>query len=229
MRQIQEIPAGAGTQSNAVIPPDIRKRYGITEDLHAEYYDTLLFGTGQTLRDEERAFAGSATRDDQITNIVGQGFLLNERQFLACGVWVHTYFNQRDPIPQDAPDVMRLYELYNAYTYWTFAMGSNEKQTIWSHRIPSGGGLYGSSNIDGRVVYNNGYPHQKNVFWFKEPYFIGLRQTFEFKLKWMNRLATAGVYPGTINPLTDFNSNITAEKLLRIGIVGIEGRGWTNG
>ena len=228
---MRQIPAGASTISQSVIPPDVRKRYGLTEDLHQELYDTLLYGRGQTLRDEELVFGGSPGKKDiQLTNVSAQGYLLNERQFLICGMWAHTYFDQSTALPEGAPNVTRLYYLYNTYTYYTFFLGSNEKQLIWSHRVPSGGGISGFNQNNNSVTYTNGMSHAKNAYWFKEPHFVGLRQTFEMKLRWMNRLATgAGVYPGAFNPLDDFNSNTTAEKLLRVGLIGIEGRGWTNG
>jgi len=232
MRGLPQIPAGMGTQSESVIPPDIRKRYGITEDLHQELFDTALFGTGQVLINEARFFVGAFGRgaqDVQITNVRGGGFLLNERQFLVCGVYVMTYFFQRTAIPGGAPDVARLYELFNKYTYFTFHMGDTEKQLIWTHRIPAGGGLSGVDENAGNAHLNQGEPHPKCIYWFKNPYFVGLRQTFELRLRWMQGLAAANVYPGTINPLDDFNLNTTAEKVVRVGLVGIEGRGWTNG
>ena len=230
------ISEGIRTRSRKIVPPGIRKRFGVTEDLHAELYDTCLFGAGQNLQAITTFFVGAYSNnaaDVGITN-VSQGFLKNEKQFLVAGVWMNTYFTQMGGTVPTAgsPTPSELYELINKYAYIQFFMGSTEKQIIWCHRLPAGGGLSGYDNNAQQMHLSQGEPHAKSVFWLKKPYFIGLRQEFRIEMRWMQGLPlNAGEsYPnGTFNPLTRFNSNLTAQKLVRIGLVGIEGRGFVDG
>lgn len=219
----QDIAMGQGVDSDPVIPPDVRQRYGITEDLHQEYFDTLLYGRNQNLAAEEQLF-NNPTRGafTYLTNVRGLGFLTNNKQFLLCGIYSHAYFRNLGGESDVAVDI--LHEILNTFAYITIKLGNTEKMHIPLHRIPSGGGVYGTTTAGATVIATPGVPQFSNIFWLKNPLFLGLQQDFSVMLRWM-QLANSAAN----DPLTEFNDDTTSIKFFRIGLVGIEGRNWTNG
>jgi hypothetical protein len=90
--------------------------------------------------------------------------------------------------------------------------------------------VYGFSNTANSFHLTNGVPSAHCKFYLKEPLIITPQKTFRLTLKWNSSLnGNVAPFSTTQDPLNAFNAALTADKLMRIYLHGIEIRDITNG
>lgn len=188
------------------VPPGRQQRVGKTEVLDNLYYDTLLFGAGQTLNQENRLFTDAQrTRNDNLCNLKLQGQFTDNRQFAVYRFGMLVW-------SEDNPD---LYDLLVYFSRFHIMMDESQKTILWGDQAGAGGGVYGFDTGAGAFHLTNGLPASNNQWSFRYPLIIVPEETFE----WILKIAQANNF----NPLTDINAD-EGNRLLRTYIRGVEGR-----
>lgn len=220
----QSVPAGYAAAPQPFVPPNMTQRVGPSEIIHQELYDHPLAGIGEILIDDEQVFSNpNRIGLPQFTNLQKAGELSNNKQFEIAALYCHFQTDQPTAAPQGAPSISRLFYLLNTYSRVVLKIQNAEKTTIQTHRLGAGGGVNGFDNNTSAIVKNFGEANSSNLFVLGEGFIVPPLKTFALQLKWMQNLS------GNFNPLTQFNLNTTAEKMLRFGLVGWEVRDIING
>lgn len=229
------IPAGVQVVGQQVIPPSQAPRTGNVQLVQFEYYDHLLYGFGQILRNRALIFSDPQRNNGQdlLTNFTKNGELSDGDQAEVIAIYSHTYFNDPEGVEpiEDAPSASRLYDLFNNYTFLRVKQQKSEKAVLPLHRVPAGGGISGFDVNAAALVKTQGVPTQANVYRFDERarYFIANDRRFFMELEWMSGLPGGTVYPTGYNPLDPFNLAANAEKLARFGMLTLQVRDDVNG
>ena len=220
----QETPNGYAVQPQPFVPPNMTQRVGPGEIIHQELYDHPLAGIGEVLVNDEPVFSNpNRIGLPQFTNLQKAGELSNNKQFEIAGIYCFFKADQPTTLPNGAPSISRLFYLLNSYSRVVLKIQNAEKTVIQTHRIGAGGGISGFDNNTGAIVKNFGEANSSNILVLGEGFIVPPLKTFALQLRWMQNLS------GGFNPLDQFNSNTTAEKILRFGLVGWEIRDIING
>jgi len=225
---VSQIPVAPMFQATPFTPPDQIQRFGVGQTLHMIHYDTPLYGQGQILGAETQLFnSPNRLGNFDLCSLTEAGKFSDFKQFACYAIGVQFFATQPDnaiPTP-GAPSAEQLYDLlvYNTriHVYYQNA----EKQVLWTDQLPAGGGVYGFSQTANSFHLTNGVPSSHCKFLFQEPLIITPQKTFRLTLKWNSSVVGVNV----TDPLGRFNSQLTANKLLRVYLHGIEIRDITNG
>jgi hypothetical protein len=227
------IPTAPMFQAQQFVPPDQIQRFGPGQTLHMIHYDTPLAGRGQTLGAETQLFnSPNRLGNPDLCSLAEAGKFSDFKQFAVYAIGMQMFYNQTTgvvPTP-GAPTAEDLLSLAVYYSRIHIYYQNAEKQILWSDQLPAGGGVYGFSNTANSFHLTNGVPSAHCKFYLKEPLIITPQKTFRLTLKWNSSLnGNVAPFSTTQDPLNAFNAALTADKLMRIYLHGIEIRDITNG
>jgi len=203
-----------GVNAQEFVPPNQNQRLGETQVIDMEYYDTLLYGKGQTLKSENVLFSGAHVNDENITNMRDNGIFSDDKQFMLYSL-SFLIFNDSDP------------DFYDQFIYHSrvhYEYQDAFKQIIWLDHAPASGGVAGFDIGAGSFHLTNGVPYQGNAWQFATPMLITPQRSFRLKHKFMT-----GRAGGAVDPLTYVNSDLTSDRTVRAYLRGLEGRDIING
>lgn len=190
--------------------PDHRKvRIGSTEVLDICYYDTLLYGAGQTLEAENKLFTDSnRINKADLCNLKLQGHLTDNRMLTiwSCSLIV---WSQGSPA---------FYELAVNFSRFHFQIDESNKQMLWGYQLAAPGGVTGFNSAPGGFNLNNGDGSSEAGYSFREPIKIYPETSFEITHKMQSK------FEGAFDPRALINAEDTDVRMMRFQMRGIEGR-----
>lgn len=224
------LPTAPFVKRKPIVPPDQVQRFGPTQTLHMIHYDTPLGGCGQVLPADEGLFVSPARLgNDSLCSLKEAGRFSDWKQFVVYGLGVQCFFNQIDPVVGVEATAEECYDLFVYYSRLHIRYQDAEKQILWTDQLPSGGGVYGQSNVMGSFHLNNGEPIANAFFKLKEPIVITPQKTFRLSMRWMDAIVNVAGASIQAIPRERFNLAVHSSKLVRVYLHGIEGRDISNG
>lgn len=227
------LPTAPFIKRKTTVPPDQVQRFGPTQVLHMQHYDTPLAGVGQTLGAQEGLFTvPTRLGNDDLCSLKEAGRFSDWKQFIVYGIGWQMYFNQISPIPELAPQATaeELYSLFVYYSRLHVFYQDAIKQVLWADQLPAGGGVTGFSVVTGSFHLTNGTPTASCFFKFKEPLVITPQKTFKLEMRWIDSITNVtGVPVPQESPRLRFNAANRSSKLARLTLHGLEGRDISNG
>lgn len=223
------IPTAPAFNPQQFVPPDQIQRFGPGQVLHMVHYDTVLYGRNQSLSENAIFFSGRPNRPS-LCSLNQDGQFSDFKQFVIYAVSLQMFFNDTVAPNAGVPTAEDMYSLLTYYSRLVLFLQSAQKQILWCDQVPAGGGVTGYSNTAASFHLTNGSPSASSKFFLKEPIVITPQMQFRFELQW-NSEVTGGVPFSTTatTALQAFNQNLTADKLVRLYIHGLEIRNITNG
>lgn len=187
------------------------KLQGYKEQVHWEFFDTLIRGVGTSaVAQQTKLFRALNTGQPELTNMLEGGRLSNEETFLLLSVRFYVQF--LDPLE---------YRYVEDGIMWTLNTGNKTMLgPVPLFVAPAGGGLAGIDTGLVAHVLSNGDPSWNAVLLLAKPIKIEKNEHFSVDVNWYAFASLdAGVTPA-VNPLTYLNADVNL-KIIKCFIGGI--------
>jgi len=186
---------------------------GIREQLHWEYYDTLVRGVGASnVSTTTKLFSAANTGRKELTNMQEGGRLSSEEVFMALSIRFYVQFATAS-----------LYRYIEDGVIWTFNVGNKPMLgPLPLFCAPAGGGMSGYDVGTSAHVIGNGLPGWNNVLKFAKPVKINKNQHFGVDVEFFS-FESLDETTSAINPLSSLNSD-TGLKVVKCFLGGILNR-----